>query len=136
MTYDNIPKFWTFMYRVSPATYLVSGIMSTSVYGSDVTCAQNEILQMAAPANMTCGDFMDPFIKEAGGYLLDPTSTDMCHYCALSSTEQFLDTFSIDYSDRWWQFGLLWVYVLFNIGATLGLYWLFRVPKGNGIKKA
>jgi Fe-S cluster assembly ATP-binding protein len=47
VTYNNIPKFWTFMYRVSPATYLVSGIMSTSVYGSDVTCAQNEILQMA-----------------------------------------------------------------------------------------
>ncbi|WAO87350.1 Hypothetical protein NCS54_00465600 [Fusarium falciforme] len=133
--YHDIPKFWTFMYRTSPGTYLVSGIMSTAVYGSNVECADNEVLHMAAPANMTCESFMGPFVQEAGGYLLNPLSSDTCQYCSLASTEQFLKHFEIDYSDRWWQFGLLWVYIAFNIGATLGLYWYFRVPKGAGVKR-
>ncbi|KAI8680770.1 hypothetical protein NCS56_00483000 [Fusarium sp. Ph1] len=133
--YRDIPKFWTFMYRASPGTYLVSGIMSTAVYGSNVECADNEVLHMAAPANMTCESFMGPFIKEAGGYLLNPLSSDTCQYCSLASTEQYLKNFEIDYSDRWWHFGLLWVYIAFNIGATLGLYWYFRVPKGAGVKR-
>ncbi|UPK91915.1 hypothetical protein LCI18_002850 [Fusarium solani-melongenae] len=133
--YRDIPKFWTFMYRVSPGTYLVSGVMSTAVYGSDVTCADNEVLHMAAPANLTCESFMDPFVQEAGGYLLNPLSSDTCQYCSLASTEQFLKNFEIDYSDRWWHFGILWVYIAFNIAATLGLYWYFRVPKGAGVKR-
>ncbi|KAM5361174.1 hypothetical protein ACJZ2D_013256 [Fusarium nematophilum] len=133
--YHDIPKFWTFMYRASPGTYLISGIMSTAVAGSDVTCANNEVLSMAAPANMTCGDFMGPFVKEAGGYLLNPSSSDSCQYCSLASTDQFLDRFQIEYSDRWWHFGLLWVYIAFNVAATLGFYWYFRVPKGSGVKR-
>ncbi|KAF4949226.1 hypothetical protein FSARC_13532 [Fusarium sarcochroum] len=136
VTYGDIPAFWTFMYRVSPATYIVGGIMSTAVWGSDVTCADNEILQMHVPANMTCGDFMGPFVKEAGGYLVDRASTEMCQYCSLATTEEFLATFYIDYDDRWWNFGLLWVYIIVNIAGALGLYWLFRVPRGSGVKRA
>ncbi|KAM0421142.1 hypothetical protein ACHAPT_011034 [Fusarium lateritium] len=133
--YADIPKFWTFMYRASPGTYLISGIMSTAVYGSNVTCADNEVLHMAVPANLTCETFMGPFVEAAGGYLLNPLSSESCQYCSLASTEQYLDHFQIDYSDRWWHFGLLWVYIAFNIAATLGLYWLFRVPKGSGVKR-
>ncbi|KAM0548418.1 hypothetical protein ACHAPJ_009904 [Fusarium lateritium] len=136
VTYGDIPTFWTFMYRVSPATYIVGGIMSTAVWGSDVTCADNEILQMHVPENMTCGDFMGPFVKEAGGYLVDRASTEMCKYCSLATTEEFLGRFYIDYDDRWWHFGLLWVYVIVNIAGALGLYWLFRVPRGSGVKRA
>ncbi|KAH7141746.1 ABC-2 type transporter-domain-containing protein, partial [Dactylonectria macrodidyma] len=133
--YKDIPQFWKFMYRTSPGTYLVSGIMSAAVAGSDVICASNEVLHMMTPANMTCGDFMGPFVERAGGYLLNPSSSESCQYCSLASTDQFLDRFQIDYSDRWWHFGLLWVYIAFNIGATLGLYWVFRVPKGSGVKR-
>ncbi|KAK7421617.1 hypothetical protein QQX98_002084 [Neonectria punicea] len=135
VTPSELPKFWKFMYRTSPGTYLMGGIMSTAVYGSDVTCADNEILKMKAPGNMTCGDFLDPFIEFAGGRLLNPSSTGSCAYCALGSTEEFLSRFDISYDDRWRDFGLLWVYVLFNIGGALGLYWLFRVPKGKGVRR-
>lgn len=123
------------MYRASPATYLISGIMSAAVAGADATCAANEYLQLPVPSNSTCGDFLGPFVDYAGGYLVDPFSTDSCQYCSVSSTDQFLDSFQIYYSERWRNFGLLWIYVLFNIGATLGLYWVFRVPKGKGVNR-
>lgn len=136
--YNDIPTFWTFMYYVSPATYIVGGIMSVAVYGSEVVCANNEILQMQVPTgmNLTCNDFMGPFVDAAGGYLVDRSSTDVCEYCSLASTEQFLARFNIDYADRWWHFGLLWVYVVVNILGALGLYWMFRVPRGSGVKRA
>ncbi|KPM39725.1 ATP-binding cassette transporter CGR1 [Neonectria ditissima] len=135
VTPAELPKFWKFMYRASPGTYLMGGIMSTAVYGSDVTCADNEILSVLPPGNMTCSDFLGPFVEYAGGNLLNPSSTESCGYCALGSTEEFLSRFDISYDDRWRDFGLLWVYVLFNIGGALGLYWLFRVPKGKGVKR-
>ncbi|EXL73642.1 hypothetical protein FOPG_11102 [Fusarium oxysporum f. sp. conglutinans race 2 54008] len=136
VAYKDIPKFWTFMYRVSPATYIVGGIMSTCVWGSNVKCADNEVLQMDVPGNMTCGDYMGPFIKAAGGYLLDRSSTDVCKYCSLATTEEFLHRFNINYDDRWWHFGLLWVYIFVNCAGALGFYWLFRVPRGSGVKRA
>ncbi|GKU21386.1 unnamed protein product [Fusarium langsethiae] len=121
VTYNDIPTFWTFMYHVSPATYIVGGIMSVAVYGSDVVCADNEVLQMQVPSgmNLTCGDFMGPFVEAAGGYLVDRSSTDDCQYCSLASTEEFLGRFNIDYDDRWWHFGLLWVLSLYLVFLTI-----------------
>jgi flagellar biosynthesis/type III secretory pathway M-ring protein FliF/YscJ len=37
---------------------------------------------------------------------------------------------------RWRNFGLLWVYVVFNIFAAVFFYWLARVPKNKGKEQA
>lgn len=132
----DLPKFWTFMYRVSPATYLVGGIMSNAVANSDVTCADREILRMAPIGNLTCKEFLTPYIDVAGGLVLNPTSQNICEYCPLATTNEFLDRFQISYSTRWRDFGLIWAYILLNIVAGLGLYWAFKVPKGRDSKYA
>ncbi|OQE05807.1 hypothetical protein PENFLA_c229G02355, partial [Penicillium flavigenum] len=53
-TPDEMPGFWIFMYRVSPFTYLVSGMLSTAVSGTDVTCSTDEILTFNPPGSQTC----------------------------------------------------------------------------------
>ncbi|KAI5455973.1 ABC-2 type transporter-domain-containing protein [Mariannaea sp. PMI_226] len=131
----DIPNFWNFMYHASPATYLMEGLMSVAVSGSAVECASNEILHVSPPGNMTCGDFLGPFAAAAGGNLLNPSSRDSCDYCAMSTTDGFLASFDIYYSHRWRDFGLLWAYIVFNIAGALALYWVFRVPKGTGVKR-
>lgn len=131
----DLPGFWIFMYRLSPATYLVSGVLSTALSGSKVICAPHEILRMQPPGNMTCGEYMGDFMRSAGGYLLDEGARDQCEYCKLSSTDDYLATVDIYYEDRWRNFGLLWVYVGVNIVGALAVYWLFRVPKTPRIKK-
>lgn len=123
------------MYHASPATYLMEGLMSVAVSGSDVKCASNELLYVSPPGNMTCGDFLGPFAKAASGNLLNPAASEDCAYCARSTTDGFLESFDIYYSHRWRDFGLLWAYVLFNIVGALALYWVFRVPKGAGVKR-
>ncbi|SCO92613.1 probable ABC1 transport protein [Fusarium oxysporum] len=132
---DDLPGFWVFMYRVSPFSYLVSGILSAAVANTKVICADNELLQFTPPQNMTCKEYMKPYTDMAGGYLLDESATDTCIFCTMSETNDFLAGVSSYYGDRWRNFGLLWVYVFFNIAAALFVYWLVRVPKRKLDKK-
>ncbi|KAM0343525.1 hypothetical protein ACHAPU_008420 [Fusarium lateritium] len=136
----DLPSFWTFMYRASPATYLVGGIMSTAVANNNVTCADNEILHLSTPSgsNLNCEEFLGPFARAAGGRVLSSVAPDKCGYCPIGTTNDFLARFDLSYDTRWKDFGLVWMFILFNIGAALGLYWSFRVPKGksNSVKKA
>ncbi|KAF1984195.1 ABC drug exporter AbcA [Aulographum hederae CBS 113979] len=130
----TLPGFWIFMYRVSPFTYIVSSMIATGVGNSVITCAANEYLQFAPPANLTCGEYLYPWTSTVGGYLQDPEARDECNFCAMDDTNAFLTQVSSSYDTRWRDFGIIWAYVAFNIGAALGLYWLARVPKKS--KKA
>ncbi|KAG5982033.1 ZEB2-regulated ABC transporter 1 [Claviceps digitariae] len=136
----TLPRFWIFMYHVSPFTYLVSGMLSTGVANTEVICAANELLQFEPPANQTCKEYMQDYIQVFGGRLTDPNERTTCQFCPISETNKFLAGVSSDYSDRWRNFGLLWVYVLFNIFGAMFVYWLARMPKnklgGKKTKKA
>ncbi|KAI8286692.1 ZEB2-regulated ABC transporter 1 [Colletotrichum sp. SAR11_240] len=132
----DLPAIWSdFMYYVSPMTYLASGALSTCLHGSKVVCTVKEIVQVPVPSNMTCGDFLGPYVQSAGGYLVDAAATNGCGYCRMATTDAYLAHFNINYDDRWRNFGLLWVYIAFNIVVACGLYWLVRVPKGQGVKR-
>ena len=115
------------MYRVSPYTYIVGGMIPTGVAMVDIECSQAELVTMVPPNSQTCGQYMSEYIQGAGGYLVDPNSTTQCNYCSSSTTDQLLSQFGLSYGTRWRDFGLLWVYVLFNIVVAVGLYWLVRV---------
>ena len=130
-TPQDMPGFWIFMYRVSPFTYLVSAMLSTGVSGTDAICESVEFLKFSPPSNQTCGDYMSAFIDKAGGYLKDPSATDVCTFCSIDKTDTFLAGVSSHYSDAWRNFGLMWVYIVVNIVGAVGIYWLARVPKGN-----
>jgi len=77
----------------------------------------------------TCGEYMAPWINVMGGYLVDNSTTTECSFCSISSTNQFLVAISSSYDKRWRNFGILWVFIIFNAFAAVFLYWLARVPK-------
>lgn len=130
-TKEALPGFWIFMYRVSPFTYLVSGMLSTGVSGAATTCEAVEFLKFTPPANQTCGDYLGAYIKLAGGYLQDPMATAECAFCRISETDTYLKQTFIEFSDAWRNFGLMLVYVAFNIFGAVFIYWLVRVPKAK-----
>ncbi|KAG9531363.1 putative ABC multidrug transporter, partial [Aureobasidium melanogenum] len=123
-----MPGFWIFMYRLSPFSYLVDGMLATAVANTNVICASNEYLRFSSPAGQTCGQFMGPWIAKYGGYLQN-NQTSECQFCQISDTNSFLASVSSSYSHRWRNFGILWVYIIFNAVAAVGIYWLVRVPK-------
>ncbi|TVY46155.1 ZEB2-regulated ABC transporter [Lachnellula occidentalis] len=136
---SKFPHFWIFMYRVSPFTYLVSGVLSTGLANTDVVCADYEYLHFNPPPGENCSTYLDPYINYTkdypNGYYLDGGATSDCMFCTLSKTNQFLTAVGVNYEDRWRNFGLMWVFIAFNACGAVFLYWLARVPKNKKEKK-
>ncbi|KAJ5995548.1 hypothetical protein N7481_002525 [Penicillium waksmanii] len=133
-TPQDMPGFWIFMYRLSPFTYLVSGMLSTAVSGTDVTCSTDEVLTFNPPGSQTCYEYLNAYAVRTGGYIENPNATSSCSYCSMSSTDTFLASVDSYWSDAWRNFGIMWAYLVFNIAVALGIYWWARVPKGNKTK--
>ena len=134
-TPEAMPGFWIFMYRCNPFTYLIQAILSTGLANSDVVCARQELLHFKPANGQSCKDYMAPYIKKAGGYLVDGGSTSTCQYCPMSSTNTFLKSINALYSERWRNFGIYIAFIAINILLTIFFYYLARVPKGNREKK-
>jgi ATP-binding cassette, subfamily G (WHITE), member 2, PDR len=132
-TKDALPGFWVFMYYLSPFSYLVSAMLSTGVANAQATCLDYEYLHFDAPAGQTCLSYMQNYINQVGGYILNEDATTNCSFCQISSTNTYLAAVNIYYKDRWRDFGIMWLYVVFNVAAALFLYWLVRVPKKSKV---
>jgi ABC-type multidrug transport system permease subunit len=121
-----------------PSTDLpVSGLASLRLrlsYPLDrtpVTCVSNGFATFDPPVGQTCGNHMAEHVSPTGGYLLDSEATNNCQYCRSKETNVYLATIHADYDTRWCNFGIMWVYIAFNVGAALILYWVTRVSKGR-----
>ncbi|KAK4187057.1 ABC-2 type transporter-domain-containing protein [Podospora australis] len=132
-TPETMPKFWIFMYRVSPFTYLVSAMLSVGVANTEVTCGPNEWVTFAPINGSTCAEYLSDYMDTMGGYLKVGTENarDMCQFCTIKYTNVFLASVGADYADRWRNFGILFAFIIFNIIGALFVYWLVRVPKNK-----
>ncbi|KAJ9488865.1 hypothetical protein VN97_g4403 [Penicillium thymicola] len=135
---DALPRFWIFMYRVNPFTYLVSSLLSATLGAAPMHCADNEILSFSAPSGMSCDEYMRGYRTANGGYLLNPDAqgSEQCNFCTFDYTNQYLSSLNIDFENRWRDFGLLWVYIIVNTVGAIVFYKLFRVPRRKKAKKA
>ncbi|USP73527.1 abc multidrug transporter [Curvularia clavata] len=131
---SNLPGFWLFMYRVSPFTYWIGGMVSTMSAGRSVVCSPSEVLTFDPPSGQTCGAYLNPYATTTGGTIQNPDATADCRYCTLSNTDQFLAGSKIYYSQRWRNFGLMFAYIAFNVFLAVLSYYLFRVAKLESIK--
>ena len=117
------------MYRVTPITYFVKTLVPTGLAGIRVTCATDEILKFDPAGGQSCGTYLKEYISTAGGYVTNPDAIQGCLFCPVSDTDTLLAAFSIEFGDRWRSFGISLAYSVFNVVASLFLYWLARVPK-------
>ncbi|SPO03131.1 probable ABC1 transport protein [Cephalotrichum gorgonifer] len=128
---STLPRFWIFMYRVSPFTYWVSSIMSTGLANADVTCTPNELVTVNPPDGQTCGQFLLAYASANDGQVLNADATSACQYCPLAHTNTFLAGINASFDNRWRDFGIGMVYIVVNIFAALALYWAVRMPRGK-----
>ncbi|KAL1592348.1 hypothetical protein SLS60_011426 [Paraconiothyrium brasiliense] len=135
-TPSALPRFWIFMYRVSPFTYWIGGMCSTLLHGREVVCTSTETSRFNPPSGQTCQTYLADYLRTAPGLLQNPEATSDCRYCPLRNGDQFLAGSNIFYSERWRNFGIIWAFVFFNIFIAVLTYWAFRVAKwGKGSKK-
>lgn len=123
----DLPRFWIFMYRVSPFTYYISGISSTALHGREVQCNSAELRVFDPPSGQTCGEYMAKYVQVAMGSVYNENDTSNCQYCSISEADQYLAAREIYWGDRWRDYGIFWCYFIFNIFGAITLYYLFRV---------
>lgn len=123
-----LPRFWVFMYRVSPMTYLLAGVAVSGLSGNPITCSPPELAIFQPPTDKTCGAYLWQYLKDGAlGTLLDPDATVNCSYCPLRFADQVLARSGMYYDQRWMDWGVSFAYICFNIAAVFGLYYFFRV---------
>ncbi|PFH49073.1 hypothetical protein AMATHDRAFT_148472 [Amanita thiersii Skay4041] len=124
--------WWQWMYRLSPYTYLVEGLLGQALGRQQITCSPIEYVTLNPPSGQTCAQYLNPFISFAGGYLTNPNVTSSCQFCSMRTTDQFLGaSFNIFYSHRWRNVGLMAAFICFNIVCTYLLTYLFRIHTGS-----
>ncbi|KAI5909994.1 Multidrug resistance protein CDR1, partial [Candida parapsilosis] len=131
-TGEEMPRFWIFMYRCNPFTYLVQGMLATGLANTSAKCSSTELLTVDPPNGQSCSSYLKSYAEEAGGYIVE---TNGCQYCTIKDTNTFLASINARYSERWRNFGLVICFIAVNIVFTALLYWIARVPKGNREKE-
>lgn len=103
---STFPRFWIFMYRVSPFSYLVSAMLSVALANTHVQCANNEYVHFDPPAGMTCFQYLDPYRNLTGGYIELGTEnrTSDCSYCTTYETNTYLAQANSYYSKFFFSF--------------------------------
>jgi ATP-binding cassette subfamily G (WHITE) protein 2 (SNQ2) len=124
--------WWQWMYRLSPYTYLIEGLLGQAIGKQTITCATKELVTLTPPSGQTCGNFMNSYITNVGGYLTNPDATSGCEFCSVRTTDQFLGgNFHIFYSHHWRNFAFMLAFVCFNISCIFLFTYLFRIRTGS-----
>lgn len=94
--YPDINVFWRYwMYYIDPFTYLIGGLLGEVLWDSQVHCADEEWVNIALPANETCGTYMGSFVEAAGGYIRDANSLTSCQYCQYAVGSEYALQFNL-----------------------------------------
>ncbi|KAI5479965.1 hypothetical protein MNV49_002255 [Pseudohyphozyma bogoriensis] len=124
---SQLPYFWrSWMYRLTPFTYLIEGLVANSISGVTITCQPNEFSIIVPPSGTDCLSYLTPYTSSAVGYA-EVLSNGECGYCAYRNGDQFLETLTMKFSHRWRNVGLMCAYILFNIFLTFVLTYVMTV---------
>ncbi|CAL9728118.1 ATP-dependent permease Pdr11p [Monosporozyma unispora] len=121
--YSLFPRFWTFMYRVSPYTYFIDTFVSLLLHDRPVNCGTGDTVPGQPMPGQNCIEFMSPYINEFGGKLKINYSRSVCAYCTYTVGDDFLAVENMSYHHRWRNFGICIAFCVFNFVAMfIGFY--------------
>ena len=120
-----LPTFWrSWMYYLTPFTYLLEGFLSAAVHDRPVNCADNEFARFQPPPNESCDSYTQQFVAQAGGYV-QTGAEGICEFCQYRNGDEFARGFNIYYSNKWRDFGIFIAFCVFNFAFVFFASWLF-----------
>ncbi|GAB1527106.1 ATP-binding cassette transporter snq2 [Rhizoctonia solani] len=131
--YNQLVHFWKWMYRLSPFTYLIEGVYTNGVGRTSTQCSQVEIQTINPPSGQSCGAYMNQYISQMGGYLLNSNDSSNCQFCPRSSADAYLTQLNMSFSHRWRNVGFLFVYIIFNVFLVFVFTYIFRIRRFNPV---
>ncbi|KAL8690937.1 MAG: hypothetical protein Q9218_003730 [Villophora microphyllina] len=126
--YSQIQEFWRYwIYYLNPFNYLVSSILTFTVFDVEVQCKPHEFALFDTPNNQTCRDYLAPFKAGLGSRtnLVNPDATSGCRVCQYRLGSDYLSTLNIsDYYVGWRDAGIV---VIFAISSYVMVYALMKL---------
>lgn len=108
--------WWQWMYRLSPYTYLIEGLLGQALGKSRIECSEVEYATVDPYQGQKCGEFFESYISMAGGYVKNEEATSGCQFCSTRTADEFLgNNFNIMYSHHWRNLGIYFAFILFNV---------------------
>ncbi|KAI8969237.1 ABC-2 type transporter-domain-containing protein [Mycotypha africana] len=126
-----MPKFWSsWMYWLDPFHYYIEGLTVNELEHLKITCTEQDLLRFTPPPGQTCGEYTANFFASgATGYIANPDATqpEQCGYCTFKSGPEFYETMlGWSAANKWRNFGILIVFLMFNIVVFLALVYMKR----------
>ncbi|KAL1794536.1 hypothetical protein ACET3X_007957 [Alternaria dauci] len=123
--YNGLPTFWqSWMYFLTPFTYLLEGFLGLLVQGQVVRCEPNELAIFPPPPGQDCQTYAGQFAQQAGGYVeAQPDGT--CGFCQFATGDAFAASFNVFPKNIWRDFGIMWAYIFFNFAVVFVCTWLY-----------
>jgi len=113
--YSQLPVFWKYwMYWVNPSTWWIGGVLAATLDGIPVNCSSSEAAHFNPPPGQTCYEYTNDYTMQINGLLKNPTDSNDCQLCLISSGNQYLESLNISASDKWRDFGIFLVFVFSN----------------------
>ncbi|GAA5828045.1 hypothetical protein JCM11251_005707 [Rhodosporidiobolus azoricus] len=117
---NSMPHFWrSWLYYLDPFTWLISGLVTNELEGLDIRCLDREYRTIEPPAGQSCGEYLNPYIGAAGGYLFDENATSNCQYCQYSQGSDFYEPLGMDFGQRYAYILYFLAYCAFNAALTV-----------------
>ncbi|KAL6877662.1 ABC-2 type transporter [Trichoderma longibrachiatum] len=121
---NQLPTFWkSWMYWLSPFHYLLEAFLGAAIHDHPVRCKSSEFARFSAPPGQTCESYTASYINQAGGFV-QTASDGLCEFCQYATGDQFGQSFSVEYSHIWRDFGIFCGFILFNYGVVYFSTWL------------
>ncbi|GAA5913660.1 hypothetical protein JCM5296_007276 [Sporobolomyces johnsonii] len=121
----QLPYFWSsWMYHLTPFTYLIDSLVSNALGGVKITCKTSQFQTVNPPAGQDCVAWMQPYTSANTGYA-EVLQDGSCGYCAYAVGDQYLSQVGMSYSHRWRNVGFLWAYIAFNVAAVFLCTYLY-----------
>ncbi|SMR55815.1 unnamed protein product [Zymoseptoria tritici ST99CH_1E4] len=117
---SELPGFLrNWLYYLNPYTWLMSGLLTNSIHGFNVQCAENELTDIMVPLPQTCQQAMSLLSTlHDPGYIAGNTS-QVCHYCPLTTGDRYSESLGLSYAQRWKYLGVFSVFCVSNVGLIL-----------------
>lgn len=111
--------WWFWMYRVTPFTYFVEGMLGQAFGKQMINCAPDEFASIIPPSGQTCSHYLQSYISSSGGYLQNPDAISNCQFCSARTTDELLETnFKVFYDHHWRDLGIFVGFCAINVSLS------------------
>ncbi|KAK8182314.1 ABC-2 type transporter-domain-containing protein [Phyllosticta citribraziliensis] len=138
--YASLTGFWkSWMYWLSPFTYLVEPLVALVTHDVPVRCDEQELAVFTPPPGQSCAGYADPYVAAVGSGYVQTNNDGSCGYCRFKNGTEFAATFNIHHAHLWRSYGVFWIFILFNVVLTFFCTWLYvqgwRNMKDRGARR-